>query len=1308
VTLTPDDPTPPTGSPVTFTATLTTPLAVPTGTSISFAEGATALATVPVTWNGTALVASFTTSGLSTGVHTVTAQFGGTVDISAASATTTVDVGLLTTAVDLIDPGPSLPGQTVSFVAVVRNTDSAAAPTGSIRFTVDGTVLPDVALVGGGPGSANAAVARAFAAPGSHSVGAAYLPIGPFVGSSASATHVVGQYLPRLSLTTPSGGTWGTPLTFTVSMANVGVPPLVAPTGQIVLDDGAGHTCRTSAYNATVLGSATCTITFPTAGSATVTASYPGDVAWGSATTSRSLVLDRRASGITGGVARATPFTGEDTTLAWQVTGPTAGSVTTSLTSGATCASSALVGSCPIRYPLATDGVAQPITVSFAGDRDWAPSSFSTTVTPVGCYSMTLAANPPAGGSLTTNPSPSCDGGTGFPKGTPVSITATPAAGYRVRYFSPLRGDGTDALVTAGPAEVGGTQYAFADFVPLSTCYTVTYDTERVGGADANFFAVTQPNCVDDANGFANPGTGSWTPSPNRLTPRALVGRFQAGTVVRFRSVVGTNGPLSRLYGYRYGYRGNPVTVGATPLDAVTVDGDKVLTAVVGPGCRRSTPDCQDPDGPGYLSTTTARVTARVPGAGGIIDSWRLDRADLPAQVTQTTEVGPAPDYVRTKVVSATLDVSFADQRDHAVVARFSACRALRISSVGGGEGNVTTTPATGNCPTRPDEGGGDLPGRPGVQAPRSLYFLPGAKVDLVANGVTDEHNQLLNVFDGWGSDVPTTRDQLKRANPRASVTVDRDVEVKGFFYPLHDCNTLFVKVQPAGAGTVRVDGDDGQCPFRELGQPISTTGSGMFRDPGVFTLSAQPTNGKPLVGWTLPHGEEYSDQYVEYTVPGAQTTVNMRYTGQVTASFCQRIDAKVTLVSPNGTSRTGPVPEGSDLIGVDPAPNCPFADDAWLVGTTVTVAALGDPTGFEFTGWKGATTATTMATKVTLDGSAPSLDVTAAYDIKCFSLKVEPNDIVDRSNGPNCPDEAAADNRYIGGSTVTMSGRLPSSSVFEGWTGDVERTGAVPVTWVVLDRDKSVRYSYRGMTTGEKINNAFSEAGDQMAIGAKKAVGVVAAAASALINDAPPLGVINDVMVLATGFDSLMKLVGVDAGVTQYLSYAKETVAWLSSSLTCASVWGLSSSDTPSATQNAATREIDKIANIRRREGLANEAAEGLAQAEARRTYAAAGATSGGLGVLSVKETTSKVNQAKLKFAKFKKYRADKAVTKAKIGAGVGVGLEIYNIVDGAGGIGWDADASEAWTNGDAFMNCAKDLVPGYVVDALSAEGNG
>ena len=65
----------PFGQPVTFTATVAPSLisTIPTG-SVTFADGTTILATVPLDQNG---VASYTTSGLSTGTHTIRTKYSG-------------------------------------------------------------------------------------------------------------------------------------------------------------------------------------------------------------------------------------------------------------------------------------------------------------------------------------------------------------------------------------------------------------------------------------------------------------------------------------------------------------------------------------------------------------------------------------------------------------------------------------------------------------------------------------------------------------------------------------------------------------------------------------------------------------------------------------------------------------------------------------------------------------------------------------------------------------------------------------------------------------------------------------------------------------------------------------------------------------------------------------------------------------------------------------------------------------------------------------------------------------------------------
>jgi len=65
----------PAGQPVTFTATIAPSLisTIPTGT-VQFADGTTILATVPLDQNG---VASYTTSGLTTGTHTIRTKYSG-------------------------------------------------------------------------------------------------------------------------------------------------------------------------------------------------------------------------------------------------------------------------------------------------------------------------------------------------------------------------------------------------------------------------------------------------------------------------------------------------------------------------------------------------------------------------------------------------------------------------------------------------------------------------------------------------------------------------------------------------------------------------------------------------------------------------------------------------------------------------------------------------------------------------------------------------------------------------------------------------------------------------------------------------------------------------------------------------------------------------------------------------------------------------------------------------------------------------------------------------------------------------------
>lgn len=144
------------GSSVTFTATVTPSTGgagTPTG-SVTFKEGASTLATVPLDGSGQA---ALITSTLTVGTHTITAEFvgtGGYLDSQGTSANH--DVTAATSTSVSSSPNPSEPGQQVTFTATVNSTTpGAGTPTGTVTFKEGTTVLASVAVNGSGQASFN-------------------------------------------------------------------------------------------------------------------------------------------------------------------------------------------------------------------------------------------------------------------------------------------------------------------------------------------------------------------------------------------------------------------------------------------------------------------------------------------------------------------------------------------------------------------------------------------------------------------------------------------------------------------------------------------------------------------------------------------------------------------------------------------------------------------------------------------------------------------------------------------------------------------------------------------------------------------------------------------------------------------------------------------------------------------------------------------------------------------------------------------------------------------------------------------------
>jgi len=212
------------GQAVTFTATVTTSgLGTPSGV-ITWWDGSTELGSFALSGNN----ASLTTSSLSLGSHSITANYGG--DIAFAPSTSVVLAQQVktssgsgpsgpgasaasTTSTSLTSsPNPSSPDQPVTFTATIT-ANGSGTPTGSVTFEDGSNTLGTEALNGG---RANLIISSLAA--GSHSITAVYSGDSNFSGSTSAVldqTVTSGgapatYYFPHLAF----GGGWQITLTY--------------------------------------------------------------------------------------------------------------------------------------------------------------------------------------------------------------------------------------------------------------------------------------------------------------------------------------------------------------------------------------------------------------------------------------------------------------------------------------------------------------------------------------------------------------------------------------------------------------------------------------------------------------------------------------------------------------------------------------------------------------------------------------------------------------------------------------------------------------------------------------------------------------------------------------------------------------------------------------------------------------------------------------------------------------------------------------------------------------------------------------
>jgi len=246
--------------PVTLTATLTDSAGqIPTG-FVVFAEGSTVYGTVSLSGG----VAQIVLPTLTTGKHTITAQYSGDSDDNSSKASLVqVITGASSTTTVSTDTEPSTYGQTVTLTAVVSST--SGTPDGTVTFKNGSSVLGTVALSGG-----QAAYAISTLNGGAHTINAVYSGSSEYASSTGSVQQVVEPAMTTTTITSSSNpASSGQSVTFTAVVTSAAAG---APTGKVTFKDGKTVLGTASLIN----GQAQITTSLLAVGGHTLTATYAG------------------------------------------------------------------------------------------------------------------------------------------------------------------------------------------------------------------------------------------------------------------------------------------------------------------------------------------------------------------------------------------------------------------------------------------------------------------------------------------------------------------------------------------------------------------------------------------------------------------------------------------------------------------------------------------------------------------------------------------------------------------------------------------------------------------------------------------------------------------------------------------------------------------------------------------------------------------------------------------------------------------------------------------------------------------------
>jgi S-adenosylmethionine/arginine decarboxylase-like enzyme len=268
------------GQPVTFTATVSpaSGTGTPAGT-VTFSDAGSQIGTATL-HGGTATIAA--ASPLAVGSHAITASYGGDRNFTASTGSLTQAVSqaaTTTTTTVTSSANPSVTGQAVTYTATV----SPVPDGGTVTFSDDGATIAECGAqqLDTSPGTATCPVT--YDTAGTHAITAAYSGDAAYGASTGSLTQAVSQAVTSTTTTVTSSANppmTGQAVTYTATVSPVPDGGTVAFT--VTFSDGSTLTTSCGAQQVdTSSGTATCPVTYDTAGTYSITAAYSGDTAYG-------------------------------------------------------------------------------------------------------------------------------------------------------------------------------------------------------------------------------------------------------------------------------------------------------------------------------------------------------------------------------------------------------------------------------------------------------------------------------------------------------------------------------------------------------------------------------------------------------------------------------------------------------------------------------------------------------------------------------------------------------------------------------------------------------------------------------------------------------------------------------------------------------------------------------------------------------------------------------------------------------------------------------------------------------------------